>query len=198
MTVRRISKIQKQFWILNEIYPNSGAYNLYSVFKLSEPLNYEYLQRAVRTVIGRHEPLRTSFEFIDNELSQVIRTSDETDFSVSEVKIDENYVEDVVHTDIIYEVNRPFDLSRSPLFRFTVFSFKDNVSVLSLVFHHIIIDVRSEGIFAKELSEVYNSLVEKREMKLEAVRYQYSDYIDEISSWYTSDQYLEKLKELER
>jgi hypothetical protein len=61
-----ISKIQKQFWILNEIYPKSGAYNLFSVFKLNEPLNPAYLQQAVDTVVNRHEPLRTSFEFIDN------------------------------------------------------------------------------------------------------------------------------------
>ena len=39
MKKNETSKIQKQFWILNEIYQNSGAYNLFSVFELSKHLN---------------------------------------------------------------------------------------------------------------------------------------------------------------
>ncbi|MCE5345210.1 MAG: amino acid adenylation domain-containing protein [Bacteroidales bacterium] len=193
-----VSKIQKQFWILNEIYPKSGAYNLFSVFKLNRPLNPEYLQKAVKTVIDRHEPLRTSFKFIDNELFQVIRTPDEIDISITEIIIGESFNEDNIHHTIVNEVNKAFDLAKGPLYRFTLFNFENQISVLSIVFHHIIIDVRSEGIFAKELSEAYNSLAKNEKIKLGAVPFQYSDYIKEINPWYSSDQYLNKLKELAR
>jgi NRPS condensation-like uncharacterized protein len=161
-----ISKIQKQFWILNEIYPNSGAYNLFSVFKFNKPLNHEYLQIAVKTVVDRHEPLRTSFEFADNELLQYIKEPNEINISVAEVHIDQIFDENNIHPDIYNEVNSSFDLSKSPICRFTVFYFKNNISVLAIVFHHIIVDVRSEGIFSKELSEVYNSLVKKQSINL--------------------------------
>ena len=191
-----VSKIQKQFWILNEIYPNSGAYNLFSVFRLSTPLDPEYLKIAVKTVIDRHEPLRTSFEFSDNELLQLIGTPEETKISIAEVNTEQNYDEENVHTDIINEVNRPFDLSRAPLCRVTMFHFKNRVSVLTIVFHHIIVDVRSEGIFAREFCEVYNSLARKTENQLDEVPFQYSDYISEITPWYSTDQYLKKLEEL--
>jgi amino acid adenylation domain-containing protein len=191
------SKTQKQFWILNETNPNSGAYNLFSVFKLSKPLNHEHLQIAVKIVIDRHEALRTSFEFVDNELFQYIKGPDETNISISEVNIDQIFSIDTIHPDIFIEVNRPFDMTKSPLCRFTLFNFKKNISVFSIVFHHIIVDVRSEGIFAKELSEAYNCLVKKQDVKLETVPYQYSDYINEINPWYLSDQYSAKLKELD-
>ena len=191
-----ISKIQRQFWILNEIYPKSGAYNLFSVFKLSKPLNPEYLKIAVKTVIDRHEPLRTSFEFIDNELFQFVKDANETDISITEVTTGQIFNENNIHPDIITEVNSSFDLSRSPLCRITLFYFKNNISVLSIVFHHIIVDVRSEGIFAKEFCEVYNALVSKRDIKLDPVLFQYSDYIDEITPWYLSEQYLNKLEGL--
>jgi tyrocidine synthetase-3 len=191
-----ISKIQRQFWILNEIYPKSGAYNLFSVFKLSKPLNPEYLKIAVKTVIDRHEPLRTSFEFIDNELFQFVKDANETDISIAEVTTEQIFNENNVHPDIVNEVNSSFDLSRSPLCRITLFYFKNNISVLSIVFHHIIVDVRSEGIFAKEFCEVYNALVSKRDVKLDPVPFQYSDYIDEITPWYSSEQYLNKLEGL--
>jgi len=191
-----VSKIQKQFWILNEIYPKSGAYNLFSVFKLNKPLNPEYLQEAVKTVIERHEPLRTTFEIIDNELFQIIRTPDEIDISTTEIIIGESFNEDNIHQTIINEVNRSFDLAKGPLCRFTLFNFENQVSVLSIVFHHIIVDVRSEGIFAKELSEAYNSLTKNEKIRLDSVPFQYSDYVKEINQWYSSDQYLSKLKEL--
>ncbi len=196
MRKTEVSKIQKQFWILNKIYPDSGAYNLFSVFRLSEPLNSDYFKKAVKAVIGRHEPLRTSFEFIDNELFQYILPPEEIDIPFSEVNIDQVFDENNVHPDIIDEVNNSFDLTRPPLCRFTIFNFKNNISVLSVVFHHIIIDVRSEGIFSKEFSEAYNSLVKKQEIKLDLVPYQYSDYINEINQWYSSDQYLNKLEGL--
>jgi len=191
-----VSKIQKQFWILNEIYSKSGAYNLFSVFKLSEPLNTEYVQRAVKTVIDRHEPLRTSFEFIDNELFQSIKAIDEIEVPINEIKIGEDFNEDNIHHEIINEVNKSFDLGKAPLCRFTLFYFNNQVSVLSIVFHHIIVDVRSEGVFSKEFSEAYNSLVKKQEVKFDSVPFQYSDYINEINPWYSSDEYFEKLKAL--
>jgi amino acid adenylation domain-containing protein len=191
-----VSKIQKQFWILNEIYPKSGAYNLFSVFRLSEPLNVGYLQKAVKTIIDRHEPLRTSFEFIDNEIFQSIKSTEEIDIPVTEVHLEEIFNEEDVHPDISFEVNRPFDLSKAPLCRITLFCFKNRISVLTIVFHHIIVDVRSEGIFSKEFSEAYNSLTRNKEIQLGGVPYQYSDYVSEIKKWYSSDQYSKKIEEL--
>ena len=191
-----VSKTQKQFWILNEIYPNSGSYNLFSVFKLSKPLNREYLQTAVKTVIDRHEPLRTSFEFAENELVQYIKSPDEINISITEVNSEQIFDETNIHPDLYKEVNRSFDLSRSPLCRITLFHFKNKISVLSIVFHHIIADVRSEGIFAKELSEAYNSLAKNQDIIVNVVPFQYSDYINEINPWYSSDQYSRKLEEL--
>jgi hypothetical protein len=58
------------------------------------------------------------------------------------------------------------------------------------------VDVRSEGLFSRELCEAYNSLVRNQEIKLDRVPYQYSDYINEITPWYSSDQYSVKLQEL--
>ena len=190
------SKVQKQFWMLNEIYPNSGAYNLFSVFELSQPLNREYLNTAIKTIVDRHEPLRTSFALFNDELFQYIKAPDEISISVTEVFPEQFFNENEVSLDIYNEVNRPFDLTKSPLCRVTVFYFKNNISVLSIVFHHIIIDVRSEGIFAKEFSEAYNSLSKKQDIKLNVVPYQYSDYINEVNPWYSSDQYSRKLEEL--
>ena len=106
----QVSKIQKQFWILNEIYPKSGAYNLFSVFRLSEPLKAEYVQKALQYVVDRHEPLRTSFEFIDSELFQIIQDSGETGISFTEVNLDQQFDEERTSLEIYNEVNRGFDL----------------------------------------------------------------------------------------
>ena len=126
--------------------PDSGAYNLFSVFKVGKPLDHENLEEAVRYVIDRHEPLRTSFDFVDDELFQVIRTSSETEFSISTFNIDQPFDDEKIHPAVVVEANKPFDLSNAPLCRVSLFTFANRVSVLTIVFHHIIL-----GIFCHSL-----------------------------------------------
>ncbi len=192
----QVSKIQKQFWILNGMNPDSGAYNLFSVFKVGKPLDHENLEEAVRYVIDRHEPLRTSFDFVDDELFQVIRTSSETEFSICTFNIDQPFDDEKIHPAVIAEANKPFDLSNAPLCRVSLFTFANRVSVLTIVFHHIIVDVRSEGVFAKEMSARYNYLAGKNKDLPQNVPYQYSDYISEINTWYESDAFSRKLEDM--
>jgi amino acid adenylation domain-containing protein len=186
------SKIQSQFWLLNNKYPDTGAYNLFSVFLVNQKFKLEIFQKAAQLVVNRHEALKTNFKIEDGTIYQSIK--DEAKVNVSVVHIDDNYRDDVVHDSIFLEVNKPFDLSTDPLYRFTVFKFRDNSIVLALTFHHIIIDVRSEGVFAKEISEAYEAIELNVSPKWQEVPFQHSDYLNEINEWYDDDDYHNKLK----
>lgn len=191
MKILEASKIQRQFWILNNMYSETGAYNLFSIFELSGNFDPSIFKKAAQVIINRHEALRTIFKFENNEVWQY--NLDTLEASLIEIKIDEDYVSGKIHQKIFEEANTPFNLSIAPLFRFKLFRFNNEISVLSLVFHHIIIDVRSENIFAKEISEVYNAFVQNTIPNLEDVQYQYPDYTTEILNYYKSDEYKVKL-----
>ncbi len=185
------SKIQKQFWILNNMYPDNGTYNLFSVFELRGNINITVLQKAIEILVNRHEALRSTFLFINKELYTNIHEF--IDCNIKEYLIDENYDSNNIHESIEKEVNKPFDLEKAPLFRTCIFHFNNQVSVLAFVFHHIIIDVRSEGVFSKELSIAYNALINSKAPIFDNIPAQYSSYITEINQWYKSKDYEDKL-----
>lgn len=186
------SKIQKQFWILNDMYPDRGTYNLFSVFELSATLNKDLFKKAGDIVVRRHEALRSQYQFENKDI--YVSIVDNVDFSIYEYDLDEDYDPNAIHSEIEIEVNKPFDLAKAPLFRFSIFHFKNQTSVLSIVFHHIIIDVRSEGVFSKELGIAYNALIDSRIPIFDSEPIQYSDYIGEVSKWYNTDDYKSKLQ----
>ena len=62
-----LSSAQKRLYILNQIERESLAYNMPGTLVLEGKLDKERLEKAFRTLIVRHETLRTSFETVEGE-----------------------------------------------------------------------------------------------------------------------------------
>lgn len=73
---------------------------------------------------------------------------------------------------MIQERIRPFDLSRGPLLRFSLFKLEAEIHVLFMDVHHIIWDGVSSVVFLQELLDTYMGA------ELPAMRLQYSDYAE--------------------
>ena len=71
---------------------------------------------------------------------------------------------------------RPFDLSRGPLLRMTLLYVGWESHILLLVFHHIISDLWSLGIFIRELTSIYGSFQSGQALVLPELSIQYADY----------------------
>ncbi|MEM5623540.1 condensation domain-containing protein [Bacillus thuringiensis] len=119
---------------------------------------------SLRTLINRHEILRTSFVTKDGEILQKVH--DEVPFNIEMIPkdIDDQYEK----TDFI----RPFDLNQAPLMRVGLTELEQNRYIFMLDIHHIIADGVSIGIFMKELMELYY------ENELPALKLQYKDYAE--------------------
>src|SRR5215217_8910476 len=60
-----LSFAQERLWFLNQLEPESPAYNEARAFRLTGILNVAALERTLNTIVQRHETLRTKFVMIE-------------------------------------------------------------------------------------------------------------------------------------
>src|SRR5689334_7808753 len=70
-----LSCAQKRLWFLDQLEPNSPLYNMPAVARISGRLDLLALERAVKTIVARHESLRTRIACEDEMPSQMIADS---------------------------------------------------------------------------------------------------------------------------
>jgi aspartate racemase len=56
---------QQRLWFLDQLEPNSAAYNIPAAYRLFGPLAVTALERAINEIVRRHEALRTTFAMVD-------------------------------------------------------------------------------------------------------------------------------------
>ena len=70
-----LSFAQQRLWFLHQIEPDSPFYNVLAAFRMAGALDIAALQRSFRSLIARHESLRTTFVTLDGRAQQVIAPS---------------------------------------------------------------------------------------------------------------------------
>jgi FkbH-like protein len=119
-----LSMEQERLWLLEQIHPGNPSYRVPGAAVLLRDVGLDELRAAVREVALRHEPLRMTFP----GPKPVIAAEPAVEFG---------------------DLEAPLDLARGPLFRLRLQGRK-----LEAVFHHIIADLWSVGIFFRELAAV--------------------------------------------
>nr|MDZ8004741.1 amino acid adenylation domain-containing protein [Nostoc sp. DedSLP05]MDZ8101218.1 amino acid adenylation domain-containing protein [Nostoc sp. DedSLP01] len=72
-----LSYAQQRLWFLDQLEPNSAAYNIPTALRLEGNLNRAALEQSLIEIIHRHEALRTNFITVDGQLRQIIQNSRE-------------------------------------------------------------------------------------------------------------------------
>ncbi|SDK75218.1 amino acid adenylation domain-containing protein/thioester reductase domain-containing protein [Actinopolyspora mzabensis] len=179
---------QRRLWFLHELDPASGpAYNGHGAVRLRGGLDEPTLQRAVDTVVARHETLRTALVELDGEPVQAVRP--ELTLPVETLDLDEERLAPTIRTIL----GRPFELSRSPLARVTLVRVGEDDRVLLVTFHHAISDMWSGTIFFRELAHCYAALLDGDSPRLPELPVQYGDYAAWQGEQQHSDAVLDQL-----
>lgn len=157
------SAAQRRLYILNKIDEKTTAYNEPILVELVGDLDVDKLQNAIDKIILRHEVLRTSFEFREEQLVQIIYDN---------VKVDIEHIKQIEDTidDVIEKLIQPFDLSKPSLMRVSLIDLEHDRKLLIIDMHHIITDAISEKIFIRELTKLYSDNI------LPELEIQYKDY----------------------
>ena len=84
---------------------------------------------------------------------------------------------------VLEKSNRPFDLQSGPLFRPTLFTLDADEHVLLITMHHIISDEWSQGVFFRELGDLYQAFSAGLPSPLASLPIQYADYAQWQRAW---------------
>lgn len=163
------------------------AYNLSVSINLKGNLVIDLFERAVDTLIKRHESLRATFSpdarfmCIYKNVNFEISQNDLSDLTTIEK---ENTIDHIVKE----EVNTLFDLVNGPLFRVNLIKVEDYEYIATLTIHHIIGDGLSIDVILEELGELYSAYVEDKEPKLPHPE-RFSEFAERINSFMESSEY---------
>lgn len=180
------SLAQRRLWFLNQLQPETSAYNVHVGLWLYGPLDLPFLESSLRDVIDRHETLRTTFALERGELMQLVSPTPLVELPVRDFSdLSEPYPS--AYAFARQEVGAPFDLSKGPLFRACVLRIGPEENVLLCTMHHIITDASSMQVFTKELAILYQARKTRATPKLPELAIQYGDYSDWQNRWMDSE-----------
>ena len=172
-----LSFAQQRLWFVNQLGPNTPAYNIPIAFNLTGRLNMAVLTRSINEIIKRHEVLRTSFVTVDGKPVQVIASV--PTFTLSEVdlrQLPDAERQTEAQRLTIEEATRPFDLAHKPLLRAKLLHLAQEEFMLLLTLHHIVADGWSVGVLIRELAAFYEAFLTGNPSPLPELPFQYVDF----------------------
>lgn len=188
-----LSPAQKRMWFMYELNREDTAYNISIYGRLQGEIKVELLQQALDKVVERHAILRTTYEYLDNNIMQVIQTPtshpiDQKDWRTL-LEAEQNKQFDIFQQDL-----RVFDLTKTPLLRATLIWLSGNdEAMLHLETHHIACDGTSFQIIIDDWMDGYEALVAKGQVDQSPVPLEYVDYANWLLEGHKTRQYEEHL-----
>jgi amino acid adenylation domain-containing protein len=171
---------QQRLWFLQQLEPESPAYNIPGALRLSGALDRPALARAIASLVERHEALRTVFRVAQGEPVQVVRPAAGWDIELIDLSgLPVGAREEAVLASAAAEALRPFDLSSGPLLRTLLLRVSGGAGeehVLFFNLHHIVSDGWSVGLLVRELSALYAGGRSGEDPRLPELPVQYADY----------------------
>ncbi|HEY1598197.1 MAG TPA: amino acid adenylation domain-containing protein [Pirellulales bacterium] len=172
-----LSFAQERLWFLDQLEPNNPFYNVPIATRIQGDLDGELLEAALRSVIVRHDALRTLFRAVDGQPQQVV--SPDCDFRLARIDLSvctpearQQQLDQIT----VAEALAPFCLERGPLVRGTLIRLAADEHVLLLTLHHIICDGWSMAVLRDEVAAFYAAAILKQPAQLRPLPLQYADF----------------------
>ncbi|MFQ3244133.1 MAG: amino acid adenylation domain-containing protein [Arenicella sp.] len=169
---------QERLWLVNLIETDQAQYNLSFSLKLYGELNETFLLKAFKTILARHQALRTTYKEEDGQVFQKIQESFQFDIPVINlVELTTIGQEQRVAELTQEEAGRLFDLSQDLMLRVKLLKLNPQSHILLITVHHIAADGWSLGVLTKELNALYSAYAHGLENPLAPLNIQYTDYV---------------------
>ncbi|MCP5055055.1 MAG: amino acid adenylation domain-containing protein, partial [bacterium] len=168
-----LSSAQKRIYTLQQMDPESTAYNMPMVLPLRENIEINKIESLLRALIARHESLRTSFKIMNDEPVQVIHQPTDISFELEWFETgaaDPETPGPQPMESIVTEFVRPFQLSGAPLIRSGIIKNSDGNYLWMVDMHHVISDGTSMAVLRQDFSTLFSG------EELPKLKFQYKDF----------------------
>ncbi|MEH0971264.1 condensation domain-containing protein [Micromonospora sp. CPCC 205546] len=165
---------QQRMWMLQQVNPKSGAYNVSCAFELRGPVDVDTLRQALDRLVQRHALLRTRFALADGELVQLVEPTGSLDLTVTATAASA----DGATLELREHASQPFDLARAGAVRALLLVDEDDPAHgwFQFVLHHAICDERSMNLLLDELTQDYTALLGGTRTEVEPPPLQFTDW----------------------
>ncbi|GAA1602447.1 condensation domain-containing protein [Actinoplanes couchii] len=173
-----VSYAQRPLLMLHRMNPDSASYNVAFTARFTGGFEAAAFHRAVRSLVGRHAALRTTFGRVGadgrDDVRQTVHGWLEPDVTEQDAgQWDEERTQEAVRD----AYREPFDLVTGPPIRVRVYRRAPGEAVVLLALHHVVCDFWSLGVIVAELEQLYLAEVERRPVRLPAGNVPYHDFV---------------------
>lgn len=176
-TLLPTSWAQQRLWFIDQLEQGTAAYNSGMSLRLRGTLDQKALQRALDTLVQRHETLRTVFVTVEGDPRQQIAAEGRFALDVIDLSgYPQSEGEAQVRIHKMEEMRSKFDLRVGPLIRGRLLGLSADEHVLMIMMHHIVSDGWSKGVLIREFGELYRAYREGWSNPLVPLPVQYADY----------------------
>ncbi|QJB38446.1 amino acid adenylation domain-containing protein [Chitinophaga oryzae] len=169
-----LSFSQERLWFIDAL-EGSVQYHVPAVLKLRGAVDTAALEQALRSIVSRHEILRTVIGADEEGTWQQSMPGDSWRLDIIDGATDAADAA-AVQARIAALVHQPFDLATDYMLRAHLITLRKEEAILVLTMHHIASDGWSSSVLIQELMEGYSAFTEKRDPVYTPLDIQYADY----------------------
>ena len=167
------SVMQAMMWHLKHSSEQGIGYNMFRIYRLKGHLAPAILEQSINILFSHQKSFYTYFREKDSALYQVVLPPKHIELPLIDMKHLSQEETDGAIEDFL---DVKFDMTKWPLFKLCLMEIADGEYLFCLVKEHIITDWYSMGVMYKQLSDIYNSLIEEKECVFEETKFQYNEY----------------------
>ena len=150
------SLAQQRLWFLQQLNPHSRAYNMPVAVRFTSPVRVALVEKCIRTLMERHEALRTTFADRNGVASLLIHPPGDWSLPTIDLsRLKRSQAEAEAKNQVNLLANSAFDTAEGPLLKAVMIRITHNEQILSLCLHHLILDGWSVELLLSEFGALW-------------------------------------------
>ncbi|CAM2064441.1 Amino acid adenylation domain-containing protein [Sulfidibacter corallicola] len=171
-----LSFSQRRVWFMYTTERNP-AYHVPLPIRVYGKLNVAALERAIATVVARHDIFRTVYRTHDGVPHQVVRPAEDWRLAQLDLRDLDDATRQREVTELVGKnALEPFDLEEGPVLRARLVLLSEREFLLLFCIHHIASDGWSLGVLVQELKIAYEAFAQGQESPLPPLALQFTDF----------------------
>ncbi|CAM2140153.1 Surfactin synthase subunit 1 [Paraburkholderia tropica] len=178
ITFYPLTDAQKRIWYTEKFYPHTSISNLAGIGKLvsTEKIDWKLVEQAIQEFVRRNDAMRLRLRLDENgEPVQYISEYRPVDIKHTDTTGDPNAIESISQWGR-EETKKPLPLYDCDLFRFSLFTIKENEVWFYANVHHVISDGISMNILGNAIMHIYLELAGGSETK-KGISHSFIDHV---------------------